>query len=439
MHTIHEATQRIRTGQLTPTELVGDCLARIEKLDSEIHAWVCVDAKGALRCAAERTDQAARGEWMGPLHGIPVGIKDIIDVGGWPTKAGSPLRADHVATEDATLVRSLRCSGAIILGKTVTTEFASFDPPPTRNPWNTGATPGGSSSGSAAAVATGMCLAAIGTQTGGSITRPASYCGIAGCKPTFGLVSLEGIVPFAHHLDHPGPMTRCVRDLATMLNVIASDRAVDFAADLEDQRAAPRVGILEDFFLEECDAAVTESISVARERLQAAGSELHVVGLPDLFIDVLEQHRRIMEVEGAEYHRDCFLRQPDQYSPAITSLIEAGLSCQGVDYAAALAHQRAFKRQMASCLEGFDALLTPAAPSAAPQRLDTTGDPKFNSPWTHAGLPTVSIPCGLTAEGMPTALQLVGSAHHESQLLATALWCEKVLGFKEAPPGGEPV
>lgn len=435
MNTIHEAIEQIRTGQLTPTELVGDCLARIEKLDSEIHAWVCVDTKGALSCAAERTDQAVRGEWMGPLHGIPVGIKDIIDVGGWPTKAGSPLRADHLATEDATLVRALRRSGAIILGKTVTTEFASFDPPPTRNPWNTDATPGGSSSGSAAAVATGMCLAAIGTQTGGSITRPASYCGIAGCKPTFGLVSLEGIVPFAYHLDHPGPMTRCVRDLAMMLNVIVCDHGVDFVAGLEAPQTAPRLGIPETFFLEECDAAMGESISMARERLQAAGSELQVVGLPDLFADVLEQHRRIMEVEGAEYHRHCFLRHSDQYSPAIASLIEAGLSCQAVDYATALAHQRAFKQQMATCLEGFDALLTPAAPSAAPQRLDTTGDPKFNSPWTHAGLPTVSIPCGLTAEGMPTALQLVGAAHHERQLLATALWCEEVLDFKETPPG----
>lgn len=212
--TIAKAAEQIRAREISPIDLVEYCLARIEQFDSRIHAWILVDADGAREQATRQQEMLDRGSELPPLAGIPIGIKDIIDVAGWPTKAGSPLRENHVATEDATLVRSLRSADAIILGKTVTTQFASFDPPPTRNPWNNLArTPGGSSSGSAAAVATEMCMAAIGSQTGGSIIRPASYCGVAGLKPTFGRVSLEGVVPLSEHLDHPGPIARSVRDL----------------------------------------------------------------------------------------------------------------------------------------------------------------------------------------------------------------------------------
>ncbi|HWA97397.1 MAG TPA: amidase, partial [Pirellulales bacterium] len=215
------AGKAIRTGELSPLDLVDRCLERIERFEPRVHAWVMVDAEGARREARRLADELAAGNERGPLHGIPIGIKDIIDVAGWPTRAGSPIRAGHVAARDAELVANLRRAGAIILGKTVTTEFAGFDPPPTHNPWNLKRTPGGSSSGSAAAVATGMCLAAVGTQTGGSITRPASFCGIAGCKPAHGMVSVDGVVPFAPTLDHPGPMARAVDDLRVMLEAMS--------------------------------------------------------------------------------------------------------------------------------------------------------------------------------------------------------------------------
>ena len=220
--TISEASQLIRSGRLHPRELVDRCLAQIETYEDRLHAWVEVDDAGARREAETAGREIAAGNCRGPLHGIPVGIKDIIDVAGMPTRAGSPLRANHRATADAPLVAALRRSGAIILGKTVTVEFACFDPSPTRNPWDPALqhTPGGSSSGSAVAVAMRMCLGALGTQTGGSLVRPSTYCGIATCKPTFGLLSCDGIVPVSYHFDHPGPMARSVADLAILLGCL---------------------------------------------------------------------------------------------------------------------------------------------------------------------------------------------------------------------------
>ena len=199
--TISQAVEQIRGGSLTPLDLVEFCLDRIRRFEPQVRAWVRIDEAGARR-EAERLGELARaGTIVGPLHGIPVGIKDIIDVAGWPTLAGSRLRENHVATSDAPVVAALRAAGAILLGKTVTTEFACFDPPPTRNPWNLQHTPGGSSSGSAAAVSLGMCVAALGSQTGGSIIRPASFCGVVGLKPTIGAVPSDGVVPISQYLE----------------------------------------------------------------------------------------------------------------------------------------------------------------------------------------------------------------------------------------------
>src|SRR5437870_1571690 len=214
--TIHGSAEEIRRGTVTPADLVERCLKQIDRYEAKVRAWVFVDREGARAEAARLGDELKQGQWRGPLHGIPVGIKDIFDVFDWPTGAGSRLWAQSIARRDATTVERLRRAGAIFLGKTVTTAFASFDPPVTRNPWNLERTPGGSSSGSAAALACGMCLGALGSQTGGSITRPASYCGVAGLKPSFGLVPCEGVVPLAPSMDHPGPMARCVHDLAIL-------------------------------------------------------------------------------------------------------------------------------------------------------------------------------------------------------------------------------
>jgi len=212
---VRELVDRFRTGRLAPRDVVEAALQQIERHDPQVHAWVLVDARGARRAADRLGAEARQGHLRGPLHGVPVGIKDIIDTAGWPTQAGSSLRAGHRAEADAPVVEALRRAGAIILGKTVTVEFACFDPSPTRNPWDPqlGHTPGGSSSGSAAAVAMRMCLGALGSQTGGSLVRPAAYCGVCTLKPTFGRLSRRAVVPVSYHLDHLGPMARLVDDL----------------------------------------------------------------------------------------------------------------------------------------------------------------------------------------------------------------------------------
>src|SRR5262245_2118078 len=219
--TITAAADLIRRGELTPVELLDQCLARIDRYEAKVRAWVYIDRDGAREQAERVTAELKRGEYRGALHGIPVGIKDIIDVFDMPTGCGSKLWANSYARRDATCVERLRQAGAVIVGKTVTTAFASFDPPVTRNPWNLDRTPGGSSSGSAAAVACGMCLAALATQTGGSITRPASYCGVYSLKPSYGRVSVDGVLPLAPSLDHIGVMANCVRDLAILLQPMA--------------------------------------------------------------------------------------------------------------------------------------------------------------------------------------------------------------------------
>jgi aspartyl-tRNA(Asn)/glutamyl-tRNA(Gln) amidotransferase subunit A len=437
--TILTAAGEIRSGRVTAQELLERCLGQIGEFESRVRAWVLVDEPGAREAARRADDEIGHGRDRGPLHGIPVGIKDLCDVVGWPTLAGSPLRAGHRAARDATVVARLREAGAVILGKTVTTEFASFDPPPTRNPWNLERTPGGSSSGSAAAVALGMCLGAIGSQTGGSITRPASFCGVAGCKPTFGRVSGEGVVPLSRHMDHVGPIARSVGDLAAILRAIAGydpadattqDVQVDDYVQACHNPAPPRLAIVDEaFFLEGLPDSLKVAILRSSNAFHEAGAEIRVAKLPPSFSEVIRLHRRIMTVEAAEYHQTVFREKGDRYGKHIGGLIEEGLATRAVDYVAALLHRRTLQRElMASFGDGdeFDALITPATTSTAPG-IETTGDPKFNSPWSYVGYPTVSFPCGLADDGLPVALQLVGRPFQEARVLAAASWCERVL------------
>ena len=443
MPTIHGAGDALRSGRTTARALVDACLARIERFEEQVHAWVLVDAAGARREAARLDEELAAGRRRGPLHGIPLGIKDIIDVAGWPTLAGSRLRAGHVAQQDAPVVARLREAGAIILGKTVTTEFASFDPPPTRNPWNLARTPAGSSSGSAAAVALGMCIAAMGSQTGGSITRPAAYCGVAGCKPSYGRVSLSGILPLSFHLDHPGPLARDVTDLAIMLAAIAGYDANDpISVDVPASNYAaepardtpPRLAVLGGFFAAAAAPDVRQSVDAALARLAAGGATVERIMPPASFADVIANHRSIMAIDAAKHHRENFPARRAEYGPCIAALMDEGLATKLVDYAAALEHQMLFSRELARQLEGFDALVTPATTTTAPG-LETTGDPRFNAPFSYAGLPTVCFPCGLSAvDQMPVGLQFIGRRWGEGPLLSTAQWCERTLGFAAVPP-----
>ncbi|OHB81906.1 MAG: hypothetical protein A2W31_02470 [Planctomycetes bacterium RBG_16_64_10] len=280
-----------------------------------------------------------------------------------------------------------------------------------------------------------MCLAAVGSQTGGSLTRPASYCGVASCKPTYGRVSTAGVVPLSPHLDHVGAIARCVADLVYMLEAMIDDGGIvePFAAALRSQQR-PRLGLLEDFFLAQADTDVAQPTHEAVRLLGAAGARIASQPLPDGFGDVHAMHQRIMAVEAARFHQPRWPEHRDRYGHHLARLVDEGLATSEAAYHAALGHQDRFRAAATAALQGIDALLTPATPTAAPAGLATTGDPRFNLPWSYAGLPTVSFPSGTTAAGLPLALQLIGRPHEEPRLLAIAAWCERQLRFNLNPP-----
>ena len=460
--TIAKAVQQIRAGELAAAELVEFCLERIDRYEPSLAAWERVDRDGARREAARLDQQAQQGQLAGLLHGIPIGIKDIIDVAGWPTKAGSPTRADHVASADARLVRQLRQAGAIILGKTVTTEFACFDPARTRNPWNTDRTPGGSSSGSAAAVAAQMCMAAMGTQTGGSIIRPASYCGVCGVKPTLGQVSLDGVIPVSGYLDHAGPIARNVHDTARVFFSLVTPESLEVMWDCREGESFPikeadgpldftagsldwllfehpesvrwRVDLqpLAGYFEDAASIGVRNCFRAAIDRIGKSQRIATPLPLPGSFEKLHDRHRRIMAVDAA-YHRIIFAQRPDDFGPNITSLINTGLTERAVDYAEDVDCRLRFRDEMSELLGNNALAVTPSTTMAAPS-LETTGDPAFNSPWSFAGLPAITIPCGVDDDGMPCGLQIVGPPNSELRLLRAAWLCEQALTFPRTPP-----
>ena len=438
-----DAVRALRAGNLGPVEILDECLERIEASESEVGAWVEIDTDGARRAAARQAG-LPRDEAHGlPLLGVPIGVKDIIDAAGLPTKAGSVLRADHRAQRDAPIVKILRDLGAIVLGKAETTQFATTDPARTRNPWNLDRSPGGSSAGSAAAVASGMCMAAFGTQTGGSITRPASFCGVSSFKGAWGAWPLEGIVPVSQHLDHVGPMARSVADLALLWTLVEARLHPKRAADLARRSEAiiagewfdcapPRLAIIEDYYSETSDPAALEAFRASIARLEAAGATIGRLPLPASFAGMHASHRLVMAVEAAEVHREDFAERPDTYRPVITSIIERGLAAAAVDYRAARVHQQRFAADLAAALDapaGPVIALSPATVASAPPLSDnSTGDPQFNSVWSFSGLPTCGVPACLGEDGMPLGLQL-GAARESFALFQAAAWCEAVLEF----------
>ena len=436
--TVAAAAELLRGGKLTPLDLVEQCLRRIDAQEDRVRAWVLVDREGARRQAAEAGAEIARGNYRGPLHGIPLGIKDIMDVAGFPTRAGSTITSAAPVKQDSTVVARLRAAGAVILGKTVTTQFASFDPPATRNPWNLERTPGGSSSGSAAALACGMCLGAMGSQTGGSITRPASYCGVAGLKPTYGTALLEGVVPLAFHLDHPGPMARTAEDLALMLDALACK---PYGLAPVEPDVPPTFGVAVGYFEEFCDSHVREVTTAALDKLRRAGANVVPIELPVDFHEAFRMHRRMMAVGAADYHRQWFPERRSEYGPWIASLLDEGLALPAIDYAQAFKFQEEFRETLWNLLGEYSqasedmprlaALVMPATTTTAPLS-DSTGDPRFNSVWSLSHLPVASIPCGVAADGLPVALQFVGAPYFDMSLLADVAWCERALDFEVA-------
>jgi Asp-tRNA(Asn)/Glu-tRNA(Gln) amidotransferase A subunit family amidase len=453
--TIEGVGRALRAGQTTCVEVLRKCFDRIEEWEPRIKAWVRVDRAGAIEQARALDEELAAGKCRGPLHGIPIGIKDIIDVRGLPTAAGFGPWRDRVADRDATIVGSLRAAGAVILGKTVTTQFAWIDPPPTRNPWNLDRTPGGSSSGSAAAVAVGMCLGAIGTQTGGSIIRPASFCGVCGFKPTFGRLDENGILPFARSLDHPGPIARSTRDLILLFHELNERIEWDWdnpfgppvipesgspagspeqaegwiSALLSSRDRPPRLRRLRGFFDRRAEPIVDVALTRAVDALVAAGAE--VVDQPDDAFDfegIVKKHRLMMAAEAAAGHEARMAAHRDDYAPRIRALVEEGMSIPVTEYIRCNEHWQSCTHMDAFGLgRDADALLMPATIGPAPDPA-TTGDPAFNSPWSYLGWPAVSFPIGLSPDGLPLALQLVGlDDFSDSEVLSTASWCEDVI------------
>ena len=443
---VTEAATAIKQGNLSPFKLVESLLARIDALDGELHAWVTIDREGLLEAARQKELSADWGGKLGLLHGVPVGLKDIFYTAGMLTACGSKVYADFVPEYDATSVARIKDAGGIILGKAVTTEFATSDPSPTLNPWNLEHTPGGSSSGSSAAVAARMAPAALGSQTGGSTCRPAAYNGIVGLKPTYGRISRYGVVPVSWSLDHVGILTRTVADAALMLTVLSGEDANDPGSlrqpvpDFTEQMNAtaggppPRIGLVRQYFEDYATHEVWSHAEAVAQNLAGSGADVVEIDLPESFEYAHSMQRIVMNVECAGFHAANHRTRAADYGPRVRSGIEMGLITPTATYLKALKLRRQFRADMSEMVKQVDVVMMPATPSPAPKDLNTTGDAAFQSPWTAAGLPTVVVPTGLSNLGMPMAVQFAAPMAQEGRLLGAALWCEQLAGLKKAPP-----
>ena len=442
-----EAAGLIRRRELSPVDLMQSLLDRIDALEPALKAWVWLDRDAALAEAEVREVEVASGPdsgtLLGLLHGIPVGVKDIYYTAGIPTTACSRVYADFVPEYDATTVALLKRAGAIMLGKTVTTEFACMDPSPTVNPWNPAHTPGGSSSGSAVAVASQMCPVALGSQTVGSVLRPASYNGVVGFKPSYGRVSRYGVIPVSWSLDTMGWMSRTVADAALLLQVMAGPDANDPAAparDVPDYSTAlaspqtPRIGLLRQFFYDHADAETRQHTDAVVERLARAGAAVEELALPPSMDTAIEDQQVIMAVEGSAFHEPMYRRQAEDYQPGIGGMIRRGLDTDAVTYSRALERRQQFITDMRLLAERVDVLLTPSTPTPSLPDRTNTGNTMFQGPWTSCGLPAITLPSGLAASGLPLGIQLVGAYFGEDRLLAAARWCERELNLQLAAP-----
>jgi Asp-tRNA(Asn)/Glu-tRNA(Gln) amidotransferase A subunit family amidase len=429
--TASEAARRMRDGLLTSEELVQACLERIQATEPTVQAWTYLDEAHAL-AQARAADEARRSQQgVGPLHGVPVGIKDIIDTADMPTENGTVLHGGRAPSTDAAVVSMLRAAGAVILGKTVTTECAYYSPGKTRNPWNPEHTPGGSSSGSAAAVAAQMVPLALGSQTNGSVIRPAAFCGVFGLKPTHGLIPRTGILKLSRALDHVGFFSRSLDDLAllgeTLVGYAVGDPdtrprgRIPFAAVLNE--APPIAPMLAFIKTPHWERATDECKEAFAELVDALGDRVEEVDLSPSATDAWEWHKLVMEADmSANFERE-WQQGRDKLSPQLRGLVERGREVRLVDYERALRGTAKVVESLDELFtERYDAILTPAAPGAAPKGLSATGDPSFCTLWTLCGMPAVSLPLLRTEDGLPMGVQLVGRRNYDARLLRTARW-----------------
>ena len=407
---LHELAARLRARELTALRYAQCCLERARAIEAHIRAFKGLDEALILEQAraADRALDAAAGAASpdpGALAGIPVGVKDIIDAAGWVTGMGSPIHDDDRPQHDARLVQKLRQAGAWVFGKTVTTELAFMQPRETRNPWNLAHTPGGSSSGSAAAVAAGCVPAALATQTNGSVIRPAAFCGIVGFKPSFGALSARGVLSYAPTLDQPGCYARTVADVARLASVMAEP---GFAIDPEPKyRAAPRLLAVRTPVWPLASEPMRAQFERTRATLAAAGASVEVRDLPARFDQALDVHRVIMGVEAVRYFAPVQAAHRAQLSDWLNGYLDRAATLTDLQYREALAEREALRSEFAEFLAEHDALLTPPATGEAPSGIETSGDPSFCTIWTLLGTPAVTLPCALGPGGLPLSMQFV--------------------------------
>jgi Asp-tRNA(Asn)/Glu-tRNA(Gln) amidotransferase A subunit family amidase len=428
-----EAARRIRAGTLSPSNLLAACLKRTDAVEPAVAAWVRLDRDAAARVAVQRDIEAREGRFMGALHGVPIALKDIFDAAGVPTTAGAPAWATRTPAVDAPAVAALRGAGAVPMGKLVTTAFAYLDPAGTRNPWNPEHTPGGSSSGPAAAVAARMVPLALGSQTVGSVLRPAAYCGVVGLKPTHGRISTAGVLELAGSLDHVGVFARVVEDCALALAVLAGgDPAPGDYQGAVIEPSAPRLGVLASF-LERATPEMGKHLEAVMRGLEGAGARLEDVTLPDAFASIYDAGATVLRAEAAAAHAPLFPAHAAEYPPKIKELIELGHAISAPAYLAAQVARRQAREAVGAIAARYDAVLLPTIGAPAPRGLASTGDPSFCSPWSSLGMPAITLPTGVEG-GLPLAVQLVAAPWSDARLLAAAAWCERAIGFTAGPP-----
>lgn len=426
---------RIAQGALKTVEVIEACLERIEATEPTVQAWAWLDPDFARHQAKALDAHRGTGRALGPLHGLPVGVKDIIDTARIPTENGTPIDRGRVPRNDAAVVERLKAAGAVVMGKTVTTELALFNPSKTRNPANPEHTPGGSSSGSAAAVAAGMVPLAIGTQTAGSVIRPAAFCGVVGFKPTFGAISRRGVLAQAPSLDTVGTMAQDVAGAALLADAL-------FGHDPADKATAPAPAprLLETALTEPplppvlafaetpyWDRTSAETRDVFAELTGLLGEQCFAVELPAAFAEADAIRQRIQFAELAKCAYGYAERGHELLSPAMRQAFERGNATPARDYIAALDWADVLNAALDQIFARCDAIITPAAPGPAPAGLDTTGDPLFNGLWTLIRTPAVTLPLFASASGLPIGVQLIGRRHDDARLLRTARWLERMV------------
>jgi len=425
-----EAAAAIQSGETTSEELVQACLDHIATLEDSLGAWAHLDPEYALQQARDADLQRRSGMSVGPLHGVPVGVKDIFDTRDMPTEDGTVLHAGRTPAYDATAVALLREAGAVIMGKTVTTELAVYAPGKTRNPHDPARTPGGSSSGSAAAVAAHMVPLAIGTQTNGSVIRPASYCGVFGYKPSHGLISRYRVLQQSRALDQVGVFGRTVADVALLAEQLMGfdERDPDMrprsrpnltGTATEEPLVPPRLAFVQTPAWDQADKDVQDAFA---ELMEFLGDEAEELDLSDLLENAVNWHRTIMEADLARSFRREYERGKESLSATLREMIERGQQCLAMDYNEALEQIPVLNSALDEILLEYDAIITPATTGEAPAGLESTGSPVFCTPWSLCGMPTISVPILQGSNGMPIGVQMTAARNDDARLLRTANW-----------------